>query len=84
MNVNTVLSIFSSHGLNLNKPESVLEALKLLENFRAAKDFQTRNKIIKTVLRTVLPFPISMAAGELLVRLRKLIKPLDKVIKEGL
>lgn len=84
MNARSVVDLFLSHSLDLNKPREVLKILDLLNNFTKAKDENERRQVVKTVLRTVLPFPASMAAGEILIRLRKLIKSLDKLIKDGI
>lgn len=84
MDLTSALALFNSHGLDLNKPKDVLDKTKLISNFMAAKTKEERRKVFKTVLRSVLPFPFSLAAGEILVQLVKAVPEIRRVIDRGI
>jgi len=83
MRLDDALSILSALGVKVDNVRSILSKAGLdVGKFNAATP-DDRRKILKTALRTFLPFPLSLAAGEVLAQLARRSKAVRDAIAKG-
>lgn len=78
------LKIFKKLNLDPAKVGEFIAKAKLSRQKFNAGTPDIRRKILKTALRTILPFPLALAAGEILVQLTKAIPQIKDAVKNGI